>query len=236
MDDVKPILCDTYEPFYFKDKLKDISTVVPLPTGDYVWIGIHGESIGIERKDSGDLLNSFQNGRLTDQLSRLITEYTWPILLIEGSITPTHDGFCKINYGDGYQIRSFRYTTVESMLLEAQLAGIFVVRSANKLTTIHMIKALYEFSQRPEHHLLNRRMRPFQIGTKVDEQVFLLMGLPGIGEDSAKGLIETFGSPIAAMAGILANPDLALTIKGIGPQKIERARKVLMKAQNGQGN
>lgn len=231
-----PALIDVYEPFYFKDKLKDLCTVVPLPTGDYVWAGIHGESIGIERKDSGDLLNSFQNGRLADQLSRLITEYTWPILLIEGSIVPTHDGFCKINYGDGYQIRNFRYTTIESMLLEAQLSGVFIVRSANKITTVNLIKALYEFSQRPEHHLLNRRMRPFQIGTKVDEQVFLLMGLPGFGEDSAKGLIETFGSPIAAMAGILANPDLALTIKGIGPQKIERARKVLMKAPNGQSS
>lgn len=231
-----PLIIDVYEPFYFKDKLRELGSVAPLPTGDYVWIGIHGESIGIERKDSGDLLNSFQNGRLTDQLSRLITEYTWPILLIEGSITPTHDGFCKINYGDGYQIRNFRYVTIESMLLEAQLAGVFIVRSANKLNTVHLIKALYEFSQRPEHHLLNRRMRPFQIGTKVDEQVFLLMGLPGFGEDSAKGLIETFGSPIAAMAGILANPDLALTIKGIGKQKIDRARKVLMKATNGQSS
>jgi ERCC4-type nuclease len=225
----KPIMQDVYEPEYFRKALNDLVDVVALPTADWAWIGAHGESIGIERKDTGDLLNSFQNGRLTDQLTRLTEQFNWPILIIEGHLSATADGMCKINYGGAYQVRSFRYDTIQLMLLEAQMSGVFIVHTNHNYGTGVMIRALYEFSQRAEHNLLNRRIRPFQLGTRVDEQVFLLMGLPGVGEDSARGLITTFGSPFNAMAGLVANEKLALTVKGIGKNKLARARQVLMK-------
>lgn len=228
----KPILIDVYEPADLKNELADIGTIVPLPTADFAWAGISGQSIGLERKDMSDLLNSFANGRLSDQLTRLVQQYDWPILLTEGFMSQTKDGTIKIGVGSQHTIRNFRYTTIQEMLLEAQMTGVFIVNSPAKWATGNLIRKLYEFSQRTDHNLLSRRIRPFQLGTKVDEQTFLLMGLPGVGEETARELLGTFGSPFFAMAQILSNETEVLKVKGLGPQKIKNAQRILRKNNN----
>lgn len=46
----------------------------------------------IERKKVSDLLESFRSGRLDKQLTRLRTQYTYPILLVEGGLRMNEDG------------------------------------------------------------------------------------------------------------------------------------------------
>jgi len=222
------LLVDVYEPEYFRQGLADIGTVVALPTGDYVWQDAGGKSVAIERKDTGDLLTSFNNGRLTDQLQRMVAEYDFPFLLIEGVISQDSSGLIKIWQNGGQLSREFPYSMIQLMLVEAQLSGAILVNSTSKASSLTMIRKLYEWSKRPEHNLLNRRKKPFQLGTKIDKQVYLLMGLPGIGEDSARGLIEEFGSPIAALQGLILAPKVAMKVRGIAKTKIDRAREVLL--------
>jgi ERCC4-type nuclease len=230
---IPEIAVDCYEPAYFFDELKKSGHTtdnlrMQLPTGDYVWSGTQGQSIGIERKEVSDLLSSFGNGRLTDQLSRLIDQYTWPILLVEGYLGMNPDGSVKIlSAKGGFHSRQFRYTTVVEILLEAQLAGAFVVPSANKYSTLHLIRSLYVLSQKTDHALLNKRSRPFQLGTRVDEQTFLVMGLPGFGEKASRQLLSRFGTPFGVFGSILMDAKGVLAVPGIGMQKLKRAQKVL---------
>jgi DNA excision repair protein ERCC-4 len=67
------------------DLLKNMGVFVDLqqlPVGDYI---VSPETI-IERKTMNDLINSVYDGRLFIQCSDLVTHYSKPLVIIEGSI------------------------------------------------------------------------------------------------------------------------------------------------------
>lgn len=67
------------------ERLEVPLTRVQLEVADYIASGI--ENVAVERKDAEDYIGSLKDGSLHTQLYELSTNYSYAILLIEGSVT-----------------------------------------------------------------------------------------------------------------------------------------------------
>jgi len=229
------IMIDTYEPNAIKVALGEMGMVVPLETGDYFWVDIEGKTYGIERKEAGDFIHSLTSGRLSEQLSRCVETFDYPILLTEGNFNSNPDGMVTIPANNHVLNKKVPFMTIQSSLLELQFAGVFHMHTNNQNTTARLIKGLYAWSQKKEHSLLNARSRVNTITGRADDPLWLLMGLPGIGVSLAKPLLEMFGSPMNVFEAF-QNPAFhgyIKQIKGISNAKIDQVREVLLPNVNG---
>ena len=232
------IIVDTYEPNAIKLALGDYCQVAPLETGDYLWPDIDGKTYAIERKEASDFCKSLTSGRLAEQLSRLVETYDVPILLTEGNFNANPDGLVTVQ-GNGHVLnKNIPFMTIQSSLLELQTAGVFHLHTNNLTTTARLIKGLYGWSQKAEHSLLNSRSRVNTITGRADDPLWLVMGLPGIGVQLARNLMEMFGSPISifeAFKDPVFRPFLK-QIRGISDAKIDQVREVLLPNVNNSGS
>lgn len=232
---IPTLIADVYEPEEIRAKLADILMGVEDLTkdslgGDYMWIADTGKTWAIERKTVQDFVSSFQSGRLTAQLRQCTENYDFTVLMIEGLMTQTDDGMLLVpQRSRGLQNYHFKYMQAQDILFEAQLTGVLVRNSTTKMDTAKQIRHLYSWSNREDHQLLNRRRKNLEYGTKMDHRMQFLTGLPGIGPEVAKQLIEAFRTPWAALSmfqGDGGKPYLK-GIKGLGDGKIAQVRKVM---------
>ena len=85
-----PLLIDYREPHSIKDALKDISTVLELPEGDYgVFAG--RDFYLVERKAVGDFLNGFRSGQSLLKINTMYGNNRIPV--IPTPIMKNHDPF-----------------------------------------------------------------------------------------------------------------------------------------------
>ena len=229
------VIVDVHEPETIRVALGDLVMVAPLVSteggGDYLWIDSSGKTMAIERKEANDFVKSLGDGRLQEQLSRLIKAYDYPILLTEGNFNVNHDGLVVIPGKNGHLInRHIPFMTLQYALFEIQESGVYHMHTQDIRATARLIKGMFEWSQKAEHNLLNVRTRANLINGRADDPVWLVMGLPGIGIALARALIEMFGSPYAVFQAF-ANPNLHGLIKeirGISDNKIDQVREVLL--------
>ena len=153
--------------------------------GDYKWEH-GGVKFGIERKAKTDLLSSLTNGRINAQLRGMIDTYDVPILLIEGWI----EGHGKnVNVGKWKYQSGWNYSALFNLLLEFQMAGIFLTFSPYERETAKRIVSLYKWTSHDEHQSLSRNKL---ISIKEDApMVTTLATFPGIGHKRARELMKT---------------------------------------------
>jgi ERCC4-type nuclease len=221
------ILVDSREPVAIASYMKDV-TRVTLPDGDYVFFSHDGKKVIVERKTPGDLLTSFQTGRFQDQVKRVVGDADYPFLLIEGHMFATKDGFVKF----GSQELRWLFTSVQNILVTAQLTGMYMLFSDNNEGTARVIESLYEYFQK-EEHLSIMRPKVFKIFdddvTTVRESIVSMV--PGFGPELAKRLIERFGTPIEVF---LADEGLLTSVKGVGKSKFNKMVEIVFpKAEEG---
>lgn len=103
-----------------------------LRSGDLVWSCPLG-TVGVEDKDIADLTGSRSNGRLDDELRRLIDTYTVPILFIRGAARDLDSAYT-----------TWDDWALENLRLGRQLHGVFVYstprpveRAAYGLSRLH---------------------------------------------------------------------------------------------------
>ncbi len=224
------MLVDVYEPEFFREGLKDIGKVLKMETGDYVWSGVDGCRYAIERKEANDLVNSARSGgRLADQVRRMITTYDVPIILREGYVRSLGDNRIQVPKKEGgLGPINFPYTALENMLLEAQMAGIFIVQTTSQHGTLNQIRSLYKWSMEETHQWINSRSRSGELRLHRNNQIHLLMGLPTVGEKTAADLLEYFGSPIAVFQALWRNPGMVTEVRGISESRVQNMRAVLL--------
>lgn len=163
-------------------------------------------SVGVERKDIGDLLQCMADHRFTDhQLPGLLAHYEVVYLIVEGAWRPSHEGTIEIlrhGWGAPPSGRDWSYEAVINFLtsLEAR-AGIKVRRTTNKHETAFNLYALERWWNKgwEEHHSIE----PFS-GVDVFGNAFAVKKpsllwqvasrLPGIGSGKVGAVAKRFGS------------------------------------------
>lgn len=122
-----------------------------LTVGDFTFEAYDGKTVGIERKEASDLLNSLASGRLAQQLQNLLNTYDVPIFLLEGKLGQLQDdsGHSHIIIKMGQT----RWTTeaVRNFLLTWEQKGILRERTSSIEDTITRLCELVCYYSKPLH-------------------------------------------------------------------------------------
>jgi len=220
---------DTFEPVELEmliqqsvDTVRDSYNAKGFP--DYHFLGYDVHSIGISRKQMGELLSSLDDAE--EQLRRDIMGVDELYLLAEGVMPssclvhnkpalqtwiPTKDGkFLRPGRTFGISCGFFY-----AWLYQIDKAGITFVNTFDWTDSANAIVSIFKNAQKKEHTTLQRYIKQKIVPKPYNHHVETLMGISGagIGEKMGKALIERYGT---AWATLHQEPEeLALT-EGIG--------------------
>jgi len=175
--------------------------------GDY----IVSQECGVERKTVGDFINSLFQGRLLEQMTRLKEAYPRPLLLLEGDIGVELEGR-----------RNPRAFWGALLKIELDLAIPTVVTMDMKQSA----DAIYTLARRLQKKVGERiplRHKPKML-TEKDLQIFILAGLPNIGDELSHRLLSRFKTLRAVFN---ASAKELTKVEGIGPMRAEKVAKIL---------
>lgn len=221
------IRIDSREPGWVKDLSFGgvAKTVEKLETGDAeVWLE-SGEVLLIERKTVEDLLGSIADNRLFAQGKRLAElrtvqqisgqrVTTLPYVLVTGEMTQSLNNKVITARGE----TSWHWESVNSSLLSLQEIGVFVVTARGDADYERAVIAL---ANRKRNDIRVYATRDILLG---DKKVEFLMGLPAIGEERAKKLLERAGGEL--FAALVAVTDKTFDLP-IGPSLQKSIRNFL---------
>jgi ERCC4-type nuclease len=213
------VVIDQREPEWLRGlSFGGVPTSVELVEGaDLLAICDDGAMIAVERKTAGDLLNSLKDDRLFPQISRLRTLTPWAYLVITGKLQPGQDGRCWADMRETL----WKYWSVEAALLTVQETGVGVVRVGAETDYEQTVIRL---ASRDRSDI---RSRPARDLTLAGDGEIILAGLPGIGPDRAKALLEYCGTPAWALTHLTGEQTLNDRVPGIGEATKRRVRTAL---------
>jgi ERCC4-type nuclease len=168
-----------------------------LPCGDYLVDG----RILFERKTLADFDRSIVDGRLFPQMLRMAKSKHRPVLILEGG-------------GKDAEGLGVRREALQGALITISLIlGIPVLRALNPEETARlMVYAARQVLWAGKEGGFRPGYRP---KGKKSRQLYILQGLPGVGETRAMKLLEKFGSVSGVMG---ANREELVGVEGLGPK------------------
>jgi len=168
------------------------------PVGDY-WLP--GKFV-IERKEANDFASSIMSGHLFNQVEFLASHADQPFIILEGNLDEIYSSI------DPESIAG----AISALLV---IYGISIVPSPGINETARLIGRMIKHSmQGLGYEIPLRTNKPkYDGGTAL----YLVEGLPGVGPDTARNLIDHFGTPAKVFA---ADADELQKVKGVGPQTI----------------
>ena len=166
-----------------------------LPLGDYLIDG----ALLIERKTLPDLVASIKDGRLFAQGCRLASSPLRTALILEGT-------------GQDLVDSEMRREAIQGALISLSLyLGIALLRSRGPVETAQLILFAARQGRQAATGITPRPSR--RLRTKRRIQARVLQGLPGVGPERARLLLERFGTLEAVMR---AEPEELASVRGIG--------------------
>lgn len=185
-----------------------------LEVGDFVV----SDRMGFERKTPEDLLQDWvDNHGLFTKLYDTKRAYRRAILLLEGS------------WDELYEQRMINPASVEAMIWTIAGMGISTVET---LTATGTAKALAWYAmreQREKHHVVSLHGKRSHYSPD-EMSVYITCAVPGIGQTTAKSLLEVFGS----IEGIACAPvEKLIEIPGIDKKTALAIREVMSRKYNG---
>lgn len=221
------IRIDSREPKWVKDLSFGgvAKTVEKLETGDVeVWLD-SGEILLVERKTVEDLLGSIADGRLFAQGKRLAETRlaqqisgdkvtTLPYVMVTGEMTQSMNNKVITARGE----TAWHWESVNSALLSLQEIGVFVASARNDADYERAVIALAN-RKRDDIRVYATRDILF-----ADKKVEFLMGLPMIGEERAKKLLDMAAGDL--YSALVAVTDKSMDLP-IGPSLQNQVRKFL---------
>ncbi len=212
------VVIDKREPEYVQQlTFGGVPTSVDMIEGaDLIAVCDDGACIAVERKTPSDLLGSLKDDRLFPQMSRLRTLTPWAYLVITGKLQPGQNGRCWADLRETL----WSYWSVEAALLSCQEVGVGVVRIGSEPEYEQTIIRLASRDRS------NIRVQAARDLTLAGDGEMILAGLPGIGPERAKALLEYCGTPAWALTH-LTGPGLHDRVPGIGEATKRRVRIAL---------
>lgn len=171
--------------------------------------------IGIEIKETNDLLSSLRSGRLFEQTGSMLNTYDISLLVIYGQLTVSVNG--QLRTDDGFK-PSPPWPNIKSLngaLLSIQNGGVIVplIQPDEAAAAGYIIQA-YEWYQKKEHRGLFNRRKDFVLGgTDQLYAMHIVTGIPKVSATLARRLLEHFGSPLAVLS---ATEEDLTKVHGIG--------------------
>ncbi len=175
--------------------------------GDYIIT----DDCAVERKTVNDYLNSLFQGRLMEQMSRLKEAYQRPMLIVEGNLTHELEG--------RKNPRAF-WGSLLAIELDMGVPAIVTMHAGQ---TADALYTLAKRLQTERKQRISPRHKP-PVMTEREQQIFIVAGLPSIGEELAERLLTYFGS---VRAFFQASHIQLTQVEGIGEVKALRITKLL---------
>jgi Fanconi anemia group M protein len=221
------IIVDHREPQYIIELLREMEVEVEieqLGLGDYIL----SDEVVIERKTGRDFVQSLYDNRLFTQIHQLMENYEQVILLLED-----------------FYIEANEYRPIFGALSYLAIRrGIATIPSMGHDDTAALIERMCSWVQEEHQDPILSRVAPKKMSLP-ERQEYLLQGLEGVGQKTAKLLIGELGTPGMVFREIqkaevlytrTGNPK-GLTgplaeIKGIGPKFVEKNKPLLDEDSN----
>lgn len=195
------------------------SFVDRIEPGDYQWFSDHVQYI-VEEKLVQDLLASAGDGRIGSFLESPVTDDVVKALLVVGAY----------EYGVDTYKRHWNPSAIDAILVSVQTQGVVILRATTPHQAAERIADFWRWTGKDETSSLLRTRRPdvasYYIDPRRREAVRVLMTLAhGIGEKTAKKIIEEHHSLEAAIACIMSSDKCPA--QGVGPKLQNDMRKLL---------
>ena len=180
----------------------------PLDIGDYVL----SKDVCVERKTVEDFLASMLDGRLFSQMINLRENYEKPLILVEG------------NMEELYTLRNIHKNSIIGALTSIALD--YNVPILNTKNASETAQHLFVIAKREQ--IAKDREVAIRIGRKGltinEQQRYVVEGLPLVGPNLARNLLEKFGS----IKGIVDADEKELQeVEGLGKGKARKIKKLL---------
>ena len=177
-----------------------------LQIGDY----IVSEDVAIERKESGDFIQSLIDGRLFVQLTALRTSYRRPVLIIEGEQLI---GLRAVNPAS-------IYGALASIAIRIQVP---ILWTRNAEETANVLYRLAHLEQVGAKKTLRTRSGDAR-GTDAEALEYVLSGFPGVDTVISKAILSEFGT----LENVFSASEKELqSVKGVGKKIAGRIRRLL---------
>ena len=185
-----------------------------LECGDIAFPGHGDQYIGVEIKETNDLLSSLRSGRLFEQTAKMLTDYTTAILLIYGYLGWGTSGVLRTDSGEKPSPPWPNLKSLNGALLSIASGGVIipVIQRDPKGVALYLVQA-YNWFQKAEHKGLLTRQQNFSLGHDQLAALHIVTGIPHISAALGRRLLEAFGTPMAIMA---ADEKQLMEVKGIG--------------------
>lgn len=181
-------------------------TIQRLPVGDYLVAG----RLLFERKTLLDLAASIRDGRLFAQAKRLAAAKEIPALILQGTASDLRSqGMSRAAIQGALISLAFRF-------------GIPVLRARDGRECVSLM--LYAAEQTADGKRVLLR-RPAVMGkNKQRRQLYILQGLPGVGDARSRNLLERFQTPANVFT---ASVDELQQVQGIGRIQAEKIYSII---------
>lgn len=181
-----------------------------LAVGDYLL----SKKVCVERKTTGDFLQSMMDGRLFAQIRAMQENFQKPLLIIEGDTLFYDDRKIHPNAIRG---------ALASIAIDFTLP---VIWTENQLQTAEMLFSIAKREQidRKKSVAVRGKKRTRSMN---EMQEYLISGLPKISREKSKRLLKHFGTPQKIF---LASEEELQNVEGVGEKLAKRIRKILTKA------
>ena len=192
-------------------KLKELGAAInvkQLEVGDYIL----SDEVVVERKTVGDFLGSIIDGRLFGQLTAMSTNYSAPLLILEGE------------QRELYTLRNMHENAIRGVLASIALNYRIPILYTQDIS--ESAQLIYQIAKREQLGKENEiRLRIGRKGLTVKEQQqFVLEGFPLVGPSLAKALLKKFGS---VRSIVNASIKELQEVEKMGPKKAKRVHEVL---------
>jgi len=181
-----------------------------LEVGDYLLT----PKIAIERKTTGDFIQSIFDKRLFAQVGALRAHFQSPILLLEKSHTTSSEA----------DLERIHPNALRGAMLYVSLQNrIPILQTTGSADTIEMIYAMAQLTHRAREHAFSLHAKRRSHSPALTQR-YILETIPGIGPHLARALLKQFGS---LQAVFNATPEDLCEVPGVGLPKAEKIRTLL---------
>lgn len=179
-----------------------------LEIGDYIL----SKDVCVERKTIEDFVSSMIDGRLFTQMVNLRESYPKPLILVEG------------NFSEIFNIRNIHRNSIIGALTSIALDyQVPIINTKNNEETAEYLYVIAKREQIGKDKEIGIRFGRKGLTTS-EKQKFIIEGLPLVGPQLAKNLLEKFGS---IKAIIDANEKELTQVEGVGKKKAREIQKIV---------